>query len=765
MLKKGRGSKITAVFLCVFLIASCFNGCKKEEESKNQGSQTVMGRYLEEETAIPEGYTDFVTMAVQEDGSLLACFSDSSYQMSLFRSADGGESWEKEEELSDAFSLTENMTVSMLKISSRGEFYAQVMDYSKVDAQGNGEVLMKNYYKDPGGNIREIDLSKMGIAEDTQGQLTGAQFADEGKIILSDIESLYLWDLQKEEVLQTFESLKAVTFAVAGRTLMITTAEDVLFYNWETGKPETSDETLKNKIREKESNYQMTSFTGKPTLMLPGEQEEEIFYLDDGGIYYHSMGGNMMEQIVDGKLNSISSPSVTFLCMDRTPDGEFYLGVGDESSGTDKLLKYVWSEDTPSVPETQLKAYALYENPEIQQVIALFQKAHPDIYVELEVGIEENSSVTVTDALKNLNTEIMAEKGPDILFMDGISSESYISKGMLEDLGDILKEVDESEGLLPNIKDAYTREDGSIYTMPARFGIPLVQGAEEDVKAAADLKSLADLLEKLKSESPGQKVIGYLPMETLVDKMADVCEPAWRKEDGTVKEEAITEFLTQVTRIYQVMEEEEQEVSGFGGSMDRYLMGIGGDILLVYGGETLFNMGTLYSADVFRELVSAIDQKEGQAYGQWKGQTQDSFVPCMLTAVNSKSKEKDACVSFVKYLFSDEAQRISQGGGLPVNREVYEDIAYWQPEGEEGLTIGTSSSDGSMNIYLDVNNLSQDDIRKIQELGESLKQPSELDPVITEAVLDEAQKCAEGKQTPEEGAKAVLQKVNLYLAE
>ena len=143
MLKKGRGSKITAVFLCVFLTASCFNGCKKEEESKNQDSQTVMGRYLEEETAMPEGYTDFVTMAVQEDGSLLACFSDSSYQMALFRSADGGESWEKEEELSDAFSLTENMTVSMLKISSRGEFYAQVMDYSKVDAQGNGEVLVK----------------------------------------------------------------------------------------------------------------------------------------------------------------------------------------------------------------------------------------------------------------------------------------------------------------------------------------------------------------------------------------------------------------------------------------------------------------------------------------------------------------------------------------------------------------------------------------------------------------------------------------------
>ena len=53
-----------------------------------------------------------------------------------------------------------------------------------------------------------------------------------------------------------------------------------------------------------------------------------------------------------------------------------------------------------------------------------------------------DDGVTRTDALKTLNTEIMAGKGPDILILDGISSETYVEQGMLEDLSGILKAAD-----------------------------------------------------------------------------------------------------------------------------------------------------------------------------------------------------------------------------------------------------------------------------------------------------------------------------------
>ena len=62
-----------------------------------------------------------------------------------------------------------------------------------------------------------------------------------------------------------------------------------------------------------------------------------------------------------------------------------------------------------------------------------------------------DDGVTRTDALKTLNTEIMAGKGPDILILDGISAQTYVEQGMLEDLSGIFKDA----GLLTNVNCIY----------------------------------------------------------------------------------------------------------------------------------------------------------------------------------------------------------------------------------------------------------------------------------------------------------------------
>ncbi len=48
-------------------------------------------------------------------------------------------------------------------------------------------------------------------------------------------------------------------------------------------------------------------------------------------------------------------------------------------------------------------------------------------------------SVTVSDALRTLNTDIMAGKGPDVLILDGMPVENYIQKGLLEDITDTVE--------------------------------------------------------------------------------------------------------------------------------------------------------------------------------------------------------------------------------------------------------------------------------------------------------------------------------------
>ena len=118
----------------------------------------------------------------------------------------------------------------------------------------------------------------------------------------------------------------------------------------------------------------------------------------------------------------------------------------------------------------------------------------------------------------------------------------------------ILKEA----GLLDNIESAYTKEDGSIYEMPVKFGIPMIEGNKEDVQAVTDLASLADVLTKHKDEyGLTSENIYKLPLlysmypQALLEKLADNNSAAWMKADGTLDEEKIKEFLEQSERIYQ----------------------------------------------------------------------------------------------------------------------------------------------------------------------------------------------------------------------
>lgn len=52
-------------------------------------------------------------------------------------------------------------------------------------------------------------------------------------------------------------------------------------------------------------------------------------------------------------------------------------------------------------------------------------------------GISQDSPITENDAIKTLNTEIKANKGPDIFILDNLPMDSYISQGYLEDISDI----------------------------------------------------------------------------------------------------------------------------------------------------------------------------------------------------------------------------------------------------------------------------------------------------------------------------------------
>ena len=70
--------------------------------------------------------------------------------------------------------------------------------------------------------------------------------------------------------------------------------------------------------------------------------------------------------------------------------------------------------------------------------------------MELEIGLSGEDGMTEADAIRTLNTEILAGNGPDLICLDGFNLESYLEKGVLADVSHIL---DQADPLLRNITD------------------------------------------------------------------------------------------------------------------------------------------------------------------------------------------------------------------------------------------------------------------------------------------------------------------------
>lgn len=64
--------------------------------------------------------------------------------------------------------------------------------------------------------------------------------------------------------------------------------------------------------------------------------------------------------------------------------------------------------------------YTLKDNDQLWQSAKLFEEKFPEYQVVIDVGVSEEDGKTVSDAIRSLNTEIMAGNGPDIILMDGL---------------------------------------------------------------------------------------------------------------------------------------------------------------------------------------------------------------------------------------------------------------------------------------------------------------------------------------------------------
>lgn len=766
----GIESRMTALFLILILLllSGTMAGCGSEKEAKEK-KETSMGRFLEEEILLPDGITLIEAAGRTEDGTLIILGNrDDIEERKLFYSKDGGKNWE-EQKLPE---LLNNQNCSYLyrtavsksgQIFVTGEFGNDSFENWMIEMDGTGRKLELPLAKLAGeGEESVFQTDSSGEGNDESNFIIQAAFADTGSLYVMDLNNnVYQINPENGEAEHIYENEgDRRLFGIGGKYLILAGSNKITLYNMDTGEelPEDtvlSEELMKEGIESSGSDSLPVLFSGN---------EDGIFYANHKGLYYHRAGGSVTEQLINGELNTMGNPSIGLFNLWYVDQNHFMLHCRDEQ-GISRLYQYFYSDTTPSVPEKELIVYTLEDSNEIRQAISLFQKENQDIYVNLQIGKSSDDAVTADDALRTLNTNIMAGKGPDVLILDGMPVDNYIAKGLLLDITDVKEEVGEEDGLFENICNIY-QKDKKIYGIPSRFLFSYVQGTQEDIKNSSTLSDLKNQVKALKEKDKKKNVTLLTEKEVLLKQLFDVESANLKKEDNTMDEQRLTDFYEAVKAIYEANTETKDRnrinlnFEGAGSSL-------GTTACIEYlRGDISLNMGTVgCSTDII--MLSSVNQSmknKNIDYDLLGGGEKKSFIPRLSAGINSKSKNQEEAKLFLKTLLGKEAGSVT-GDGISVNKKAYEEIIKTARTRGENYGFVISGGEGGDMFNFSMSSPTEQDEEKIKHIIESLDTAAWNDAVIVEMVVSQGEKYLDGTQSVSETVDNVMQKVNLYLSE
>lgn len=515
--------------------------------------------------------------------------------------------------------------------------------------------------------------------------------------------------------------------------------------------------------------------------IFPAE-EEGIYLVCNKGVYRHVIGGTVMEQVINGGLSSLCDPMKHVVKMIRTGEEGFLTAFSEG-----KVSAFAYDPNVSTVPAQKLTAYSLTENDILRQAIIRYQGAHPDVYVEYKVGLDEEGGVTREDAVKKLNTEIMAGKGPDFLLLDGLPVNSYMEKGVLADLTPYLTELEKEEKLLPNIRESFTK-DGKICMIPAAVTMSMYMTDKENMTEVSDLTSLADMIEKLRSGHPGEGIWETYSEDMVLNALMPVSAPLWFTEAGQLNTEELSDYLEQTKRIYDACMEglsEELRQIYLGRAEDKvtstnevsaYNDLQGGGVQIVAGNEKVA-LGELKNAYNYAFMKSVNKSENGEngrncQIALTPGSVKDSFRPYALMGVNAASGQAELAGGLLREALSKDMQSLIYPVGFPVNEaglQTYLEtlggqLPDWAEAGESFSGYGFSDENGlliTMSIYVPT----EQETKELYDLLSSVRTPYLADAVVEDAVREAGERYMEGRCSLEEAVAFVGEKLAIYMSE
>lgn len=757
-------NKWMAVVLSVLLLASVLGGCGNNggkavneavgevgEAKAGEEKAVAMGRYTEESLKLPELEKGEEVFTLVDAGGEILLYSKRGNETFREHVMQQGGTWASGEALWLNQAMEgrgKSVYVRQIMVGGDGFVYAWFMD---------GDYLPHIVKKTGSDMAEELKLPDI-VYKDLDNNLNGFAITAGGEMILSFFSSrLVLYSSEDGSEVREFKQGQISTdnicnWLVVKGDKLITVSENgkgFIVYHLETG--EVVDEIP---YRTEEAVSKM--------FIVKGGSKEDYYYLSRAGVNRFMEGGTLVETVVDGSLNTIGIEGVVFNSFIVGKENDYYILFQDD--GSTDLVHYVYRADVPTVPATQLTLYGLEKNKAVARAIGTFQKANPDVQITYYTADLGEGAATLSDSIRTLNVELLSGKGADLLLLDGLPVESYIEKGVLADISDIIRPAIDAGDLLENIINPYQRDESGIYSVPVRFGMPIFIGDGEAIEAFGSMDSLLPYVTADPENGFLRENWYYYSYGEIAEYLLNIYSEDIITDGSKIKKEMLVQLLDTTMQVggltgagvtpTAIPPSKQEEVERFVESAN-------------YQQKSAFRRGTPpiekgiqsdYIEGLFDMMLPAVLKSD---YGKEIASVNHLFIPQGMVGVNAASQEIDIAKAFIQSMLSETEQDKDVGGGLPVNVKSLEKFSEKKVEGMYGLGY----EDRGKEVRLSYESPTKEQIMKFTDLAATLTIPLNIDRALREMILNGAEPYFAGSVSKEKAVEDIMNKAGTYLAE
>lgn len=486
----------------------------------------------------------------------------------------------------------------------------------------------------------------------------------------------------------------------------------------------------------------------------------DLYITDTSGMYGYNIGDEEPAPLLNFVDSDIACWGLNNVL--AVNEKEFYAYYDEMDTGQSHLARFT-KVDPADVKEKKIITLAMaYTDWGVRSQVIKFNKADE----EYRITIQDYSSYATEDdynaGITRLNADIVSGKVPDILLLhESMPVESYMSKGLFEDLNPYIEKDSELDinNYMPNIMEAFSR-NGKLYVLVPNFSIQTLVAKTSEVGPDRGW-TVQEAMALWDSKPEGTEFLNATTRDEMLSNCMRMASSQFIDPESGKCSFDSAEFIQMLEFINRFPQEIDENYY-----TDQYWQNYDsqwreGRVLTSYSYIGDFRNYNNIKKGTFGEDITLIGFPSSDGDGS-------VIVPGNEFALSSKSKDKEGAWKFLRTFITDEYQSEIYGFTLSIKqlkeqakqamqRPYYEDENGNKVEYDDYVYIG--------DVEITIDPITQQEADDLLDQLLSFKRISKYDEALNQIISEEAAAYFTGQKNAEEVARIIQSRAQIYVNE